>query len=51
MEVDTLSALWTKDLEQLFSELSLLEDNRFESPGSKISEIYINESQDHIKKY
>ena len=51
IEVDTSSALWTKNLERLSSELSLLEDNRFKSSGSETLEIYIDESQDHTKKY
>lgn len=51
MEVDTSSALWTKNLEQLSSDLSSLEDDRFESPGSETSEMYIDESLDHTKKF
>ena len=51
MEVDTTLTLWTENLEQQSLELSSLENNRFESPGSETSEIYINESQNHTKKY
>ena len=51
IEVDTSSALWTKNLEQLSLELSSLEHDRFESPGSETSEMYIDENQDHTKKY
>ena len=34
-----------------FRILSLLKDDRFESPESEILNIYINESQNHSKKY
>lgn len=37
-------------MKQQSSELDLLEDNRFKSPGSKISEIYVDKNLDHIKK-
>ena len=50
MDVDTSPALWTQNLEQQSSELSSLEDDQFESPGSETSEMYADESQNHTKK-
>ncbi len=51
MEVDAPLTLWTKNLEQQSSELSSLEDDRCESSESETSEMYIEESQNHTKKY
>ena len=51
MEVDTSLALWTKNPEQQFADLSSLKDDRFESPESETLEIYVDESQNHTIKY
>lgn len=51
MEVDTSLTPWTKNLEQQSSDLGSLEDDRFESPEPETSEIYVDESQNHTKKY
>lgn len=51
MKVDTLLTLWTKNIEQQSLELSLLKNNRFENSGSEISEIYIDKSLNHTKKF
>ncbi len=51
MEVDTSLALWTQSPEQQSSDLSSLEDDRFESPEPETSEIYVDESQNHTKKF
>lgn len=51
MEVDTSLILWTNNLKQPSSKLSLLTDYRFESLRLEITEMYVNESQKYIKKY
>lgn len=51
MEVDTVSTLWTNNLEPQSLERSLLKDNEFESFRSETSEIYADESLNHSKKY
>ncbi len=51
MEVDTSFTLWTKTLERQSSELNSLEDDRFESSRSETSEMFVNESQNHTKKF
>lgn len=51
IEVDTPLTLWTKNMEQQSSDLSSLENDRCKSLGSEISQIYVDESQHHAKKY
>ena len=51
MEVDTSLALWAQSPRQQLSDLSSLEDNKFKSPELETSEIYIDESQNHTKKF
>ena len=48
MELDSSPALYN---ENPSSELSSLEDDQFNSPGSETSEMYIDESQNHTKKF
>ena len=51
IEVDTFLTLWTKDTKQQSSDLSSLENDRFESLEPETLDIYIDESQNHSKKY
>ena len=51
MEVDISLVLWAQSPEQQSSDLSSLEDNRFKSPEPETLEIYVNESQNHTKKF
>ena len=48
MELDSLPALYNKNPS---SELSSLKDDQFNSPRSETSEMYIDESQNHTKKF
>ena len=48
MELDSSPALYNKNPS---SELSSLKDNQFNSPKSETSEMYIDKSQNHTKKF
>ncbi len=48
MELDSLPALCNKNPSL---ELSSLDNDQFDSPGSETSEMYIDKSQNHIKKF